>query len=119
MSTSEIIALAAGGLMTVVTGVILFILKGYISDLKKYRMEREEKEQAKDDLLLGIARVMLLETYNKCEEKGYYSLDDREVYGKLFDAYRLNGGDGVIDQLAPKIRSLPTKLPDNQGDVAK
>ena len=109
MPVSEIISVTVSALVTVVTGVILFILKANITDLKKYRLEREKKEEAKDDLLLGMARVMLIENYNRCEEKGYYTTDEREVYGKLFEAYRINGGDGVIDQLAPKIRSLPTK----------
>lgn len=111
MSPGEIIALCAGGLMTVVTGILTFVLKGYISDLKKYRAERELKEQAKDDLVLGMARVMLMENYRKCEQAGVYSMEDREVYGKLFEAYRASGGDGIIDQLAPKIRALPTSLP--------
>lgn len=111
MSTGEIIALVAGGLMTVVTGILTFVLKGYISDLKKYRAEREIKERAKDDLVLGMARVMLMENYRKCEQAGVYSMEDREVYGKLFEAYREAGGDGIIDQLAPKIRELPTHLP--------
>lgn len=109
MPVSEVISVAVSALVTVVTGVILFILKANISDLKKYRSEREKKEEAKDELLLGMARVMLIENYNRCEEKGYYTTDEREVYSALFRAYRVNGGDGVIDQLAPKIRALPTK----------
>ena len=117
MNAGEIIALCAGGLMTIVTGVLLHVIKGYITDLKKYRAERENKEKAKDELILGLARVTLLETYQRCEQKGYYSLEDREVYGKLFDAYVTSGGDGVIDRLAPKIRALPT-IPDQGGDVA-
>ena len=111
MSTAEIVSVGAGGLMTIITGIILFVLKGYITDLKKYRAEREAKERAKDDLVLGLARVSLLKMYQKCEEQGYYSMEDREVYSKLFDAYRINGGDGIIDQLAPKIRAFPTSIP--------
>ena len=109
MPVSEIISVTVSALVTVVTGVILFILKQNITDLKKYRTEREKKEEAKDELLLGMARVMLIENYNRCEGKGHYTTEEREVYGKLFEAYRINGGDGVIDQLAPKIRALPTK----------
>ena len=105
----EIVSVAVSAIVTIVTGIILFVLKANISDLKKYRNERERKEAAKDELLLGMSRVMLIENYNRCEEKGYYSTEDREVYGKLFEAYRINGGDGVIDQLAPKLRNLPTK----------
>ena len=114
MTIAEIISMCAGGLMTIITGVILFTIKSYLGDNKKYRLEREEKEKAKDTLVLGLARVTLLETYNKSMEKGYYSLDDREVYGKLFSSYIVNGGDGVIDQLIPKLRALPTNPPDKQ-----
>ena len=108
MSVAEIVAIVVSALVSVITGVVLFVLKGYISDLKKYRNERETKEKAKDDLVLGIARVMLLENYRSCEKKGFYSMEDREVYGRLFAAYRASGGDGIIDQLAPKIRELST-----------
>ena len=114
MSTGEIIALVAGGLMTIVTGILTFVLKGYIADLKKYRAEREAKEQAKDELVLGMARVMLLENYEKCEAKGYYSMSDKEVYGKLFQAYRASGGDGIIDDLGVKLRAMPTHPPVQQ-----
>lgn len=109
MPIGEIVSIAVSGFVTIVTGIILFILKANISDLKQYRNEREKKEEAKDELILGMARVMLVENYNRCEEKGYYSMEDREVYGKLFEAYRINGGNGVIDQLAPKLRSMPMK----------
>ena len=109
MQTGEIISVAVSALVTIVTGIVLFVLKANISDLKKYRNEREKREEAKDEMLLGMARVMLIENYNRCEEKGYYTTDEREVYGKLFEAYRLNGGNGVIDQLAPKLRAMPTK----------
>ena len=111
MTTAEIISICVSAAVTVITGIIVWVLKGYITDMKKYREEREKKEQAKDDLLLGLARVSLIENYYKCEKQGFYSTTDREVYGKLFEAYRINGGEGVIDQLAPKIRDLPTSLP--------
>ena len=111
MTTAEIVSIIVSAVVTIITGVIVWVLKGYISDMKKYREEREKKEQAKDDLLLGLARVSLIENYYKCEEQGYQSTPEREVYGKLFEAYRINGGDGVIDQLAPKIRELPIMPP--------
>ena len=108
MTTGEIIAVIVSALVTIISGVVLYILKGYITDLKKYRNEREKKEKAKDELVLGIARVMLLENYHDCEKKGFYSMADREVYGKLFAAYKASDGNGIIDQLAPKLREMPT-----------
>ena len=108
MTLGEIIAVIVSALVTVITGVVLFILKGYIADLKKYRNERETNEKAKDDLVIGMARVMLLENYRSCEKKGYYSMEDREVYGKLFAAYKEADGNGIIDQLGIKLRELNT-----------
>ena len=116
LSRGEFISLCAGGVMTIVTGIVLFIVKNYITEIRKLRVEREEKEKGKNDLLLGLTRVSLLETYKRCEQNGYYSLEDREVYGKLFSDYVLNGGNGVIAQLAPKIRMLPTSPPDHTTD---
>ena len=111
MGTGEIISITVSACVTIVTGIILWVLKSYIADLKKYREKRESEEKAKDELLLGLARCSLLENYYKCEKEGVYSLKDREVYGMLFKAYKTCGGDGVIDQLAPKLQALPTSTP--------
>ena len=108
MTLGEIIAVIVSAAVTVVTGIVLYILKGYIADLKKYRGERETKEKAKDELLLSIARVLLLENYRHCVQKGYYSMEDREVYGKLFAAYKESGGNGIIEQLGIKLREMNT-----------
>ena len=116
MTPGEIIAIVVSALVTVITGVVLFILKGYIADLKKYRSEREQKEAAKDELILGMARVMLLENFEKCEAKGYYSMSDKEVYGKLFRAYQASGGNGIIDDLGEKLRAMPTRPAAAQGN---
>ena len=40
MPVGEIVSVAVSALVTIVTGVILYILKANISDLKKYRNER-------------------------------------------------------------------------------
>lgn len=109
MPVGEIVSVVVSAIVSIIAGIVLFVLKANLSDLKKYRSEREKKEEAKDELIVGMARVMLIENYNRCEEKGYYTTGEREVYGKLFEAYKTNGGNGVIDQLAPKLRAMPTK----------
>ena len=110
MSVGEIVSITVSGIVTLITGILLWILKSYIGDLKKYRKKREAEEKAKDDLLLGLARCSLLENYYKCEKDGVYPMQNREVYGGLFRAYKECGGNGVIDQLAPKLQKLPTTL---------
>jgi hypothetical protein len=82
------------------------------------REEREERERQEADrreaersIVLAIARTMLLDNAEKCMKKGYYTLEEREVYGKLFAAYKTDGGNGVIGSIAPQLRELPMEPP--------
>jgi hypothetical protein len=82
------------------------------------RAEREEKErreaerrEAERSIVLAIARTMLLDNFERCMKKGYYTLEEREVYGKLFAAYEFDGGNGVIGSIAPQMRELPMEPP--------
>ena len=73
--------------------------------------EQRIRNEANDQLTLGMARTMLLDNYEKCVTKGYYSVAEREVYHKLYEAYRHDKGNGVIEELAEKIVDLPTEPP--------
>lgn len=116
--------------LTTVVGILISVFTGYLSlkvrqlDQKNqaYRKEREEKEaeeaekqkvreQAINKLTLGMARTMLLNNYQACLAKGYYSIDQREVYHELYQAYRQDSGNGIIQQISHKIVELPTEPP--------
>ena len=82
---STIISTVVGIFVSVLTGFISYRLKKFDEDNLKYRKEREEKEKAEaerqrlrdeanDQLTLGMARTMLLSNYEKCITKGYYSV---------------------------------------------
>ena len=70
-----------------------------------------EQREAERSIVLAIARTMLLDNYEKCAEKGYYTLEEREVYHKLYESYAMDGGNGVIEEIAPRIRRLPIEPP--------
>jgi len=82
----------------------------------KYRemRDRQDKEaavvqKAIIQSLTGILRERLLENYNKCIEKGYYTKEEREVYGQMYECY-INDpfrGNGVMHQLQPIMQDLP------------
>ena len=59
--------------------------------------------------LMGILRERLVENYHKCMDKGYYTQEEREVYGKMYECYTQDpfNGNGVIHQLQPKMANLP------------
>lgn len=78
------------------------------------RAEQAEDKQQRDAehvMVLAIARTMLLDNYEKCVAKGFYSVDEREVYGLLYESYKDDNGNGVIDTIAERIRELPLKPP--------
>ena len=105
--------------------LLLWFIKRYLErfDGKREdaRVERAESErnaakqrEAERVIILAMSRTMLLNNYEKCVDKGYYTLEEREVYHKLYDAYKDDGGNSVIDEIAPRIRKLPLEPPKNK-----
>lgn len=114
--------IAVGAVNIVVLPLILWFIKHYLEKFdgkrEEARFERAEDErrkieqrEAERNIVLAIARTMLLDNYEKCAEKGYYTLEEREVYHKLYESYAKDGGNGVIEEIAPRIRRLPIEPP--------
>lgn len=59
--------------------------------------------------LTGILRERLLENYKRCIEKGFYTKEEREVYGAMYKCYTEDpfNGNGVMHQLQPVMQALP------------
>ena len=119
---NAIITTVVGIIVSVVTTYLAHKVKQRDEEMIRYRKEREakenadakareEREQAMDLLTVGMARTMLLNNYEKCIEKGYYSVSEREVYHKLYKAYTGAKQNGIIDEIAEKIVDLPTEPP--------
>jgi len=92
-----------------------FDSKREIARAERVETERKiiEQRKAEQNIVLAIARTMLLDNWEKCMEKGFYSIEEREVYHKLYEAYREDNGNGIIEEIAPRIRALPMELPKN------
>ena len=82
------------------------------------RLEQAEAErrkikqrEAERTIILAMSRTMLLDNYEKCMAKGCYTVEEREVYHKLYEAYRDDGGNSIIEEIAPRIRKLPIEKP--------
>ena len=84
-------------------------------DARTERAESERKKikqrEAERTIILAISRTMLLNNYEKCVNKGFYTFEERKVYHELYEAYKSDGGNSVIDDIAPSIRALPTEPP--------
>jgi len=106
--TELLVAIATSSIAAFASIVVAVINLRSNKDLKSYRKMREEREAIKSDLDVGVARILLLNNYREACSKGYYSVEERDVYHELFVAYKAAGGDGVIDDIAEKIVLLPT-----------
>ena len=78
--------------------------------------EYKKQREAERSMLLAIARTMLLNNYEKCMAKGYYTYEERDVFHELYDAYHKDGGNGIMEDLSKKIVELPTEPPKGAGD---
>ena len=94
----------------------LAILQKANEETVKYREFRDKQDKALAVVqnaiiqsLTGILRERLLENYNRCMEKGYYTKEEREVYGRMYECYTKDpfNGNGVMHQLQPKMAALP------------
>lgn len=122
MDQTVVQVIVAGAVEVLMLPLVLFALKRALEkkldafDDKRdaARLERAEAERKKVEqreaergIVLAIARTMLLDNYEKCMKKGYYSREEREVFSLMYHEYKLSNGNGVIDTIAERIRELP------------
>lgn len=130
-----IIQVIIGGLFEILAlPVAIFVLERLIgARLDKFDHKRDEarRAQAESDrkaieqreaertIILAMSRTMLLDNYEKCVAKGYYTAEEREVYHRLYNAYKSDGGNSVIDDIAPRIRKLPLEPPKRRVGILR
>ncbi len=92
------------------------LLKAANAESVRYRESREARDEsdliaqkAIIESLTGILRERLIENYNKCIKKGYYTKTEREVYKEMYRCYTQPpfDGNGVIHDLQPIMVALP------------
>lgn len=119
--------IAVGVVDLVMFPLILWAIKRWLEkfDAKREdaRIEQREAERKKIEqreaertIILAMTRTMLLNNWERCMDKGFYTIEEREVYHKLYEAYREDDGNGIIEEIAPRIRALPMEPPkDKEG----
>lgn len=103
----------------IIVAILKYTLGKWLAKMEERHDDAREKEVAEHRLTLAMARSQLLENYERCIEKGYYTVDEREVYHELYEAYHKDGGNGIMDMLAEKLTVLPTEPPSRGDDNIK
>lgn len=118
-----VITIATSIFSAAVSGLLAIVMKNINDDTRAYRKQRQEEEarlkreqeealQKQSAAFLAMMRTMLKENADRCFEKGYYTVEEREIYSALYRAYKEYGGNGVIDEMGNRLRPLPYEPPD-------
>lgn len=78
------------------------------TDIKNELKKQEDSAILRKDLLLGVARQILLERFTKVIDAGEVSADERIVLTALYQSYKKNGGNSVIHDMWDVVKVLQT-----------
>jgi hypothetical protein len=120
-----VIGIITSIISAVISGFLAIIMKNINDDARKYRQQRQEDEERlkaeqeenqkkQNDAMLAIMRTMLKDNADQCFEKGYYTVEEREIYSNLYKVYKSYGGNGVIDEMGNRLRPLPYEPSDEK-----
>lgn len=91
---------------SILSGLLLFFIKEYFKLKKaikekerKVEIEKIEKQENRDALLLGLARVTLTDFMMKALDRGETTQAEYEVITELYKPYIKDGGNGVVKHL--------------------
>lgn len=97
-------------LLGLVSAILTSIIVSIINKNRRLRAEKKQREleeqQAEDDLLLGLARLILLQSMESALDQGHTTTTEYEVIDKLYTAYTKRGGNGVIKHLYERYNKL-------------
>ena len=101
------------GLITIVTGIILYLLKDALKENKELRQQKEkaesERSTAIENGLVCILRKHLMDEHELWMARGYITPHALESGIAMYKAYKALGGNGMIDHMEEEIQNLPIK----------
>lgn len=96
---------------TVVAGVLLYVLQLKIKEINELKREKEERknqhEVAIETGIVCILRKHLMDEHAFWTEKKYITPTALESGLAMYKAYKMLGGNGMIDHMDEEIRELP------------
>lgn len=101
------------GIVTIVAGVLLFMLQSYIKENKELKRKNEEAESARSTALengvVCILRKHLMDEHELWTGRGYITPQALESGLLMYKAYKGLGGNGMIDHMEEEIQNLPIR----------
>lgn len=99
------------GLVSIIAGIALFMLKQKMSENKELKRQKEEAEAARDKAIengiVCILRKHLMDEHECWITRGYITPKALESGLLMYKAYKDLGGNGMIDHMEEEIQALP------------
>ena len=97
-------------IMTVVSGVLVWILQGTLKDVKELRQKKEAEERKKDEAMtaavLSLLRIQLIEYHDKYMMRDEIPAYVYENWDDMYKAYAALGGNGTIKRMNDDISKI-------------
>ena len=92
--------------LSVVSGVLLSIVKNLMDENKKLRKEREDKNAAMQDGVMTLLKIQLIEYHDKYMSSGDIPSYVYENFDEMYTVYETLGGNGMVKHMKESIDKL-------------
>lgn len=98
------------GLVSVAVAMLTFVLQGTLKENRRLKKEKEEKAEAEENALkegvLCLLRDSLIKAHEKYMREGTITLHGYQNWMMMYHAYKLLGGNGMVDHMKADIEDL-------------
>ena len=85
----------------IVVVILSYFMKRILVKIKRFELVENGMQSLLKDRIIAI--------YNKCADRGYCPIYERENAEKMYKEYHALGGNGTITELMNKVMSMPTE----------
>lgn len=93
-------------LVTVIAGILVWVLQTTISENKKLKREAEKRQTALEEGMVCMLRKHLMDEHEKWTTLKYITAKALENFLAMYKAYKALGGNGMIDHMEEEILNL-------------
>jgi len=100
---NEYVAYAIRAAITLAIGSLATVLALAIRKMKN----KHSKDKAIENGMQALLRGQIIQSYNRCKDKGYCPIYELENVESLNKEYKILGGNGAIKKLVEELRNMP------------
>lgn len=97
-------------ILSVVSGILLYILQGVIKENKQLHKEKKQKVEAREkaisDGVMSLLRIQLIEYHDKYMTKDVIPVYVYENWDDMYSSYAALGGNGSIKRMNDDLNKI-------------